>query len=443
MKVPSPLVLHPPAQRPRAVPKALLSLACMMLIALASLELAWAAGPKLIAVHIEGPDASLVRQDVLALTPKSIDVVGARQFDEALRHAGQRGELGRLLTMKTQRERLLGRIRTALAEVHADAVVIGRVQPRKGGSKEVWLLFVDPIPGDLAVDEAVALPIDGVERRNALAAALRAPLRDLAPPPPPPVAEPPPPAEPKHDKTRALHDEGTSLFKLGLALDLAGRWFSYHDGLSANLRPYSLFPAPVLALEGEVYPAASTGLPVLEDLGLRMRFAHAFGLTSATRDGSPIDTQCNRFGLDFHGRLRTGDGYAPVLGAALGFEWIAFWFDDAGALASEVPAVSYKNLRLGVDARVPLGRVGLGFDLAYLAPVGAGSVYERFTDPSVKGIELGLKGSVGVAAGLQAVLGLDYTRYFASFAPVPGDAYVAGGALDQLFALRLGAAYVY
>lgn len=442
MKVPSPLVLHPPAQCPRAVPKALLSLACMMLIALASLELAWASGAKSIAVHIEGPDASRVRQDVLAVAPKSLNVVGTRQFDEALRHAGQRGELGRLLTLKTQRERLLGRVRKALAEVHADAVVIGRVQPRRGGGREVWLLFVDPIPGDLALDEAVALPIDAAERRDALAAALRAPLRDLAPPPPP-VAEPPPAPEAKHDKTRALHDEGTSLFKLGVALDLAGRWFSYHDGLSANLRPYSLFPAPVLALEGEVYPAASTGVRVLEDLGVRMRFAHAFGLTSATRDGSPIDTQWNRFGLDLHGRLRTGDGYAPVLGAALGFEWIAFWFDEPGALAGEVPAVSYENLRLGVDARVPLGRVGLGFDLAYLAPVGAGTVYERFTDPSVKGVELGLKVAVGIAAGFQAVLGLDYTRYFASFAPVPGDAYVAGGALDQLFALRLGAAYVY
>ncbi len=33
--------------------------------------------------------------------------------------------------------------------------------------------------------------------------------------------------------------------------------------------------------------------------------------------------------------------------------------------------------------------------------------------------------------------------FFSAFAPIPGDAYVAGGALDQLIGVRLGAAYAY
>ena len=434
-----------PARHARDALGFLASLACVALVLLMAMGRAWAGDAKVIAVHVEGPDAALVRADVLALAPAALGVVDAAKFTAALQKAGQRGEMGNALAVKAQRERLLAKIRKAAADVHADAVIVGRVRPRKGGGREVWLLLVDPVPGDLALDEAVALPPDGADRRVALGVVLKSPFNDLAPPPPPP---PPPPApiaedEKKDAPAREPHDEATSLFKLGLALDLGGRWFSYHDGLTGNLRPYSVFPAPMLALSGEVYPAATTGIRVLKDLGVRARFGHAFGLKSATKDGSPIETQWNRFAVDLHGRLRTGEGYAPVLGAGLGFEWIAFWFNDAGAIANEVPGVSYKNLRLGVDARFPLGRVGIGLDLAYLAPLTTGAVYERFKDPSVKGVDLGLKVSVGIAAGFQAELGLDYTRYFASFAPVPGDAYVAGGALDQLLALRLGAAYVY
>ena len=39
--------------------------------------------------------------------------------------------------------------------------------------------------------------------------------------------------------------------------------------------------------------------------------------------------------------------------------------------------------------------------------------------------------------------GFEYTRLWSSFAPEVTDSYVAGGALDQYVALRLGAAYVY
>jgi hypothetical protein len=434
--------------RGRRVRDTLVLLAALLaaaLVLLGGASPASASPGKIVAVHVEGPDAALVRADVVALAPKALGVVDVAQFTAALQHAGQRGELGNGITVKAQRDRLLARLRKAAAEVQADAVIVGRVRPRKGGGKEVWLVWVDAMPGDLALDEAVALPADGRDRRTALGVVLKAPYDELAPPPapPPPAAPPPAEEEKKPETTRVAHDEATSIFKVGIALDLAGRWYSYHDGLTSNLRPYSVFPAPFLALSGEVHPAATTGIVVLKDLGVRARFGHAFGLKSSTKDGSPIDTQWNRFAVDLHYRLRTGEGDAPVLGAGLGFEWIAFWFNDAGAIASEVPTVSYKNLRVGLDARFPIGRVAIGVDAAYLAPVAAGAVYERFTSPSVKGIDLGLKLGIGLAAGFQAELGLDYTRYFASFGPNPGDAYVAGGALDQMLAMRLGAAYVY
>ena len=45
--------------------------------------------------------------------------------------------------------------------------------------------------------------------------------------------------------------------------------------------------------------------------------------------------------------------------------------------------------------------------------------------------------------GLEARLVAEYARFFYSFTPQVGDAYVAGGALDQIYGMRLGAAYAY
>jgi hypothetical protein len=36
---------------------------------------------------------------------------------------------------------------------------------------------------------------------------------------------------------------------------------------------------------------------------------------------------------------------------------------------------------------------------------------------------------------------LDYTRFFPSFVPIPGDVYVAGGALDQFGTIKIGVEY--
>ena len=57
----------------------------------------------------------------------------------------------------------------------------------------------------------------------------------------------------------------------------------------------------------------------------------------------------------------------------------------------------------------------------------------------------GVDARVGLAVplplGFEARLIASYARYFYAFSPVPGDRYVAGGALDQLATGHLGLAY--
>ena len=82
-----------------------------------------------------------------------------------------------------------------------------------------------------------------------------------------------------------------------------------------------------------------------------------------------------------------------------------------------------------------------GFD--FFIPLSSGAVYDAFTDASVLGFALGGGVAIPITSGVEARVQLDYARFFSSFTPVPGDAFVAGGALDQYLGIRLGAAYAY
>jgi hypothetical protein len=76
-------------------------------------------------------------------------------------------------------------------------------------------------------------------------------------------------------------------------------------------------------------------------------------------------------------------------------------------------------------------------------PLAAGALLERFRDGSVGGMDLSVGVALPIKAGFEARLGFNYTRYFYSFYPNPGDPYIAGGALDEYIGFEIGAAHVY
>ena len=119
--------------------------------------------------------------------------------------------------------------------------------------------------------------------------------------------------------------------------------------------------------------------------------------------------------------------------------------DYAAQIIDELASAKYRTIRAGIDARLPISFVAIVPRFSYLGPLTPSddSLYARFRDASLKAIELGLDLAFVLPKGFELRAGVDYTRYFASFSPQTGDAYVASGAVDQFIALKLFALYRY
>jgi len=268
---------------------------------------------------------------------------------------------------------------------------------------------------------------------------------------------PTPDAPPAANGEFVPHRAATALIMFGGGLELGGR--SFHYSLSpantANLRPYDIFPGPLLWVAGELYPAAVTDIGFVKDLGLAVSYAHAIGVDAAATQDRTFSVSWTKLLLGLRYRIRTGDATDPSLGLGLGYARQSCIFsaegDEALDIAGHVASVDYEAVRPAIDLRIPVGAVSLLAGFAYLGVVSAGEVYDRFTTfnrgtngtASIGAIELLAGLGVEVTPGVELRGTFEYSRYFYSFEPEPGDPYVAGGALDQFFGIRLGAFYIY
>jgi len=229
---------------------------------------------------------------------------------------------------------------------------------------------------------------------------------------------------------------------VSIGIDVGRRQFTYSDPIGEPPRPYLLAAAPLATFGLEIYPLASTLIPVLCDIGFRGRVSRAFALDSSTTNGVPLDNSWTRFTGEVRGRVlarRTRE-----LGVAAGID--ATYFDlgthtDVGAL---VPSARTLSFRLGADGRVRVARrVSLLAGGAWLAPITRGEIYEHFRRPRVAGIDAELGVAIALTPGSEVRLGGRYTRYFASFDPQVGDPAVAGGALDQQTQMGVALRYAH
>lgn len=234
-------------------------------------------------------------------------------------------------------------------------------------------------------------------------------------------------------------------YSLRAGIELAARSFAYSDPLviATNLRPYDVAGVPLVTFGGDIRPFAWSRVPVLERAALGFDYAFAPSLTSSTDDGSDIRTSWDHGDIALRVPVRLGKhARAPQIAMTIGYGWLGFSFAETGPLAAEIPTVTYRFVRVGASGEVALGkRLSLMAAFDYLAPLSGGSVYERFRDPTINGIDARLGLGLGIAKDTRLLLIFDYTRFFSSFVPIPGDAYVAGGALDQFGSVKLGIEY--
>ncbi len=424
-----------------------------------------AKGERVVVLWVEGgakKDAE-VREAVKKQLPSGVRIVDDARFRKAMIKAGQKLPYGRVLGKGPFRGAALDRTRKALTEVGAEGAILGLIRIGKGG-QEVVLLYAEA--RDTGEDPDVDVPIllkgdVSTPVGEALATQIAA-WGGAAPPPP--AADPKPkeeepkeepkkegeepeeeaaPEEPEDGEGRKANVYGREIFSVAAAFDLSGRWLSYNDGVTENLRDYDVFGAPGFQIGAELYPLAGTDVTVMKDLGLTGRFGMALGLSSETEGGDPVTTSWTRLDIGLRLRLRTGEETAPVLGLHGGFGLDSFDLEAEGALGDEVPSASYKFLRVGVDGRIPIGPVALTVFFDYLGALSAGTVYDRFTGSSIGGIATGGGFVVPIASGFEVRLGAEYERWFYAFEPSIGDPFVAGGALDERLHLTLGPAYVY
>ena len=412
---------------------------------------AWAAGsPKAIAIYVEGNDADAVRAAMVAIVPERLRIIDASVFADALGKEGHRGSFGPALTQPKQREKALGRLRRAAAAIGADEVIAARANKKSGpGGLVVTVLLIDQVPGDLQIDEEVTLPSGSDAKKAALHRLLDSHLEQVAGPRPetkavttttePTTAPPPVDAATAREKNQM----STALFAASLAFEIGGRRFVYSDPITSNARDYDVFGAPIVAAAVELYPAATTTIPFVKDLGLTGSFARAFGISSATKAGTKLGTTWMRAGGGLRARFRPGSTTGPMLGINGGLNFTTFTFDAPPTLADAAPGVTYVSLRGGIDARIPFWRMALLLDVGYDGALSAGTVHDRFTGATVGGLDGGVGFAILIASGFEARLTAHYTRYFYAFDPVPGDPHVAGGAVDELLGLGIGVAYAY
>ena len=228
------------------------------------------------------------------------------------------------------------------------------------------------------------------------------------------------------------------------SLDVGRRDFTYSDPIGALPQSYQLAAAPLATVGMEVYPFASTGVPVLQDLGVRGRFSRAFAIGSATTQGAHLDTRWMRVGGDLRERFLFPASRLREAGVALGIDDDDFSLQtdrDVGAL---VPAARMVALRFGVDGRIFVtGRISVLAGGGYLLTLSRGQIYDRFRAPKVAGLDGEVAVSLRLTAAIDLRLAGRYTRYFASFTPQVGDPLVAGGALDQQLQAGLGVRYAH
>lgn len=457
------------------------------LLALGHAASAAAEPTRSIALYLEGPAPERVGAALQAALQGRARLLDPAAFLGALRREGAKLPLGMNLYVPKKRKPLVSLLRNAGTASAADGVIVARATG-KGAKLVVAVAWIDPRAPEPLLSAPLRLVGDAATDRAATAALLAAPLQTLGAAPPlvaavpavgtspgagaapagagaslPSVpgvnpsggaaqSEPPGAVDGPRAPVAAGGAEAPSvprgprdsaLLIADLGFELGGRSFSYSDPLTANLPDYSVFGAPLLALRVELYPGARTRRAVLRDLGLYGQVSHAFGLSSATASGAPLGTDWTRAGGGLRYRLALPQARGLLLGAALGVDWLNFTIDAEGALARLVASASYLAVRVGVDARLPLWRVAVLLDGAYDAPLHGGPVYERQREPFIGGVELGAGVALPLPLGFEVNLRGRYTRCFSSFHPVPGDEYVAGGALDQLYTFGGGASYAF
>jgi hypothetical protein len=403
-----------------------------------------------VVVVVEGPRAEAIAawlEDRLG-APDTLEE--ERTFRGALRSRGAL-PLHAAVGNPAQDLRLVACVHAAAGEAEVAGAFLVDLQSTPTATRaHVW--SIDTRPGGAVIERDVTLsPSASVleQTRGILAAAppgARAvadstPSVDPAPKSPTPRV-PSPETAPEPDRVATIVGDHRPWLAIQAELGVGTRRFSYVDRLTPSLRPYDLAAAPVASVNGAVFPFAFTRDPFLREFGVTGSYAQAFALSSQDSAGNHVDTTWQSFDVGAVERIPITRAF--LVSPSVGYGGDDFQFNQslAGGAAA-LPSVAYRFVRVGGDLRLSfLSAFAAGLGGSYLALVSTGYTSELFPRQSAGGVEGHVGASYTLAKHCEVSLAASYTRVFYSFNPVPGDADVAGGALDEQARVLAGVSYV-
>ena len=442
---------------------------------------------------VEGADANAVRRDVTDALPSRLTMQDPDATRAALSKEGIMGSFADSLSNQRIRKQALAAVHKSLKQQGAPALIAVRMRRGRNNAREMRVILIMREQVEPVVEEDIALgrndkvgtkigpllavPLEDLEATSEKSVATtgrgaaepegerrqtpekpskRARAETPAEPPPAETtkeeaveaaaaSDEPPQRDTAAKKKRDKLDVTNALLIVDVGLEVGARKMEYSDPLVGPLRSY-LAPGVVgYGVRGQFYPGASSGIAFAKDIGIVGRYAGSAGFESQTRDGSQkASGSWTRSAVGVRGRILAGPkDTGPFIGLEGTYGTWAFVFQGDDAIVAEVPSVSYKFLRAGADARFPFGAFALFGGIGYMHVLSAGQFSDRFPHASIAGVDGQFGAAYALLPWLEARADVNYTRVFSSAKPQRGDAYIAGGALDEYFILHTGVAALF
>jgi len=423
-----------------------------------ALSLGAQALPRVAILPFVGPDAAALERSAFRglAGHRDVEPIGASTVRAALAKSHQSLKNRRLVA---DTARLLSAQRVLRGVSRAGQVVVVLYSnrgeeldrtsfPRRSASRliseSLYARFCDalqpaPPPPLISRPVAVAPPTSSFPQTTATpsAAPSPAPVSPPSPPPPPAVMTPAAPvaeatAAPKPSPLATAPAARTSpVFELAVGGGTLTRNLTYSQDLFGSLGGYTLGAGATVSGSLGLYPGAAWTSGFLANLGVVATASHTLGAGSQGSSGENYPT----LGDSWLAALRVRvpfDGFE--LGARVGYGQQELRFGVVpGSAAPPVPNYSYGFIPGLLDVRVDLGRtVALAGNGGYLFVTSDGIAQSGyFPRATVGGIQAGLTLIIAIYRPVELRLGADYQRFFLAMNSKPGDANVAGGAVDQ------------
>jgi hypothetical protein len=247
---------------------------------------------------------------------------------------------------------------------------------------------------------------------------------------------------------RAEPTTGKRWLELGLGARGFSRNLRYHQDLAPTLRPYELGLGPAIVADLAFYPLALAVDGPAADIGLVAQFEQAVGTSSQVApdgtypNGAMFATSMQEISGGLRYRIPVGGSQIGI--AATGGQHAFFFTGGDGADRSQllIPNAIYRFVRGGVDARLALTPdfyLAAGAGYRHILN-GAGPIRDYFPHLTVAGVDAQVGLGYRMTPTMEARVQGDIRRYFYDMHSVAGDAWLAGGAVDQYLSVAAGVA---